>query len=178
MGKILLIEPSKILRQAIALSLFPEHEVQVEEGISASGVGSLKDYDLLIVDGAALRESDQLTPEITRAIQGCKIPTLWLEEDESARPPKREKLLIVKKPIEKEPFQSALAGLLSPQSVSRKAPGSLVSVSGEAKRPKVAAKKSRAEAPQQEKFEFIDLVDVVEEPTLTRQGRKAPRKPK
>ncbi len=153
MGKILLIEPSKILRQAIALSLFPEHEVQVEEGISASGVGSLKDYDLLIVDGAALRESDQLTPEITRAIQGCKIPTLWLEEDESSRPPKREKLLIVKKPIEKEPFQSALAGLLSPQSVSRK-------------------------APQQEKFEFIDLVDVVEEPTLTRQGRKAPRKPK
>ncbi|MFQ5904289.1 MAG: hypothetical protein ACE5JO_11420 [Candidatus Binatia bacterium] len=178
MGKILLIEPSKILRQAIALSLFPEHEVQVEESISASGVGSLKDYDLLIVDGAALRESDQLAPEITRAIQGSKIPTLWLEGEEPSRPPKREKLFIVKKPIERETFQSTLAGLLSPQSVPKKGTVSLAAVGAEASRPKRAAKKSRAEAPQQTKFQFIDLVDVVEEQPPPKQGRRSPRKPK
>lgn len=178
MGKILLIEPHKILQQAISLSLFPEHEVQVEEGIGVSGIGSLKDYDLLIVDGAALWESDQLTPEVTRAIQGCKTPTLWLEEDEFSHPPKREKLVIVKKPIEREAFQSALAGLLSPPSSSGKRISSFVAAGPKTDRPKGGPKKRRAETPRQATFQFIDLVDVVEEEPPPRQGRKAPRKSK
>ncbi|MEK7334671.1 MAG: hypothetical protein AAB222_05040 [Candidatus Binatota bacterium] len=70
MGKVFLIEPLKVLRQAITLSLFPEHDVMGVGDIGASEVAGFKDYDLLIVDAAALRERDQLTPEIVRAIQG------------------------------------------------------------------------------------------------------------
>ncbi|MGH7770659.1 MAG: hypothetical protein ACREQA_00305 [Candidatus Binatia bacterium] len=171
MGKILLIEPHRILRQAISLFLFPEHEVQVQEDIGASGAGSLSDYDLLIVDGAELRERNKLTPEVTRAIQGCKIPTLWLEEDESSHPPKREKLSVVKRPIEKEAFQSALVGLLSPQSISR-------GRTTKPAQPKEGAKKTHVEEPEQETFQFIDLVDIVEEQPPPGQGKKAPRKSK
>ena len=85
MGKIVLVEPHKVLQQAIALSLFPEHEVQVEETVSASGIAALQGIDLLIVDAAALRDSDRLSPEIARAIQSSPIPTVWIDEDEAAR---------------------------------------------------------------------------------------------
>ena len=115
---------------------------------------------------------------MTGAIRGCKTPTLWLEEDESSRPPKREKLSVVKRPVEKKAFQSALAGLLSPESVPRGRTKPLVSTSDKSDKPKKGAKKTHVEAPEQESFQFIDLVDVVEEQPLPSQGRKSPRKSK
>jgi hypothetical protein len=176
MGKILLIEPYKILRQAISLSLFPEHEVLAQENIDA--IASLKEYDLLIVDGAALRDSNRLTPALVRAIQSCKIPVLWLEDDDGSKPPKRENLLMVRKPIEREAFQSALSGLLSAQTAPKEkvtAPPGAPAGDGAIKRP---ARKRRAQGPQQATFQFIDLVDVVEEQPETKPGEKAPRKSK
>jgi hypothetical protein len=174
MGKILLIEPYKILQQAMGLFLLSEHEVQMEEGLSASGIGSFKDYDLLIVDGAALREREQLTPEVTRAVQGCKIPTLWLEDNEASQAPKREKLMIIKKPIEKDAFEASLAGLLSsPVAKERKSPP--ISVIPKAETTKGMAKKRQAESSQ---LELIDLVYIVEEQPPPKQGRKTPKKSK
>ena len=120
MGRILLIEPHKILRQAIALSLFPEHEVRAQNDLSPSAAGSLKEYDLLIVDGAALQQSNQWTPELARALQACKIPTLWLEDDGSSPPPKRETLKAVRKPVERDAFLSAVARFLSPETPSKR----------------------------------------------------------
>ncbi|MBI4489453.1 MAG: hypothetical protein HY694_10250 [Deltaproteobacteria bacterium] len=178
MGKILLIERHRVLRQAITFSLFPEHEVEVGESISASKVGSLKDYDLLIVDGASLRQRGQLTPEFARAIQSCKIPTIWLEDEEPSHPPKREKLLVVKKPIEREAFLSSLDSLLSGQTTKRERAASHVPMSGKADTPKEVTKTKQVEATQQATFEFIDLVDVVEEQPPPSQGRKPPRKSK
>jgi len=177
MGKVLLIEPQRILGQAISLSLFPEHEVQVAEEWSGGAAASLKEYDLLIVDGVALRESNQLTPEVTRAIQSCKTPTVWLEEDESQRQPKRDNLVVVKKPVEREAFQAALTALLSPDKGRKEripvAPGRTRVDAG-----KTAVRKKSAEAPRQAAFQFIDLVDVVEEQPAPRAGKKPARKPK
>ena len=176
MGKVLLIEPQKILRQAISLSLFPQHEVQVEEGFGASQLGSLKDYDLLIVDGAALRESKQLTAEVTRAIQGCKTPTLWLEDDATSHAPRRERLTIVKKPIEREPFQSVVDAFLSPETSPKRRVTSSAVASARAETHSREAKKKPAAPSQQGSFQFIDLVDVVEEKPSPRQGKKSTRK--
>ncbi len=179
MGKILLIEPQSILRQAISLFLFPEYEVQVKERISSAEVGSLTDCDLLILDGAALRESDQLTLEVVRAIQGCKTPTLWLQEDDSSEPPERDKLTTVKKPIEREAFQSALASLLSHKGpATGKAAPSAIKTS-EGARPNDALNKSHAEASSQGNLQFIELVDVVEEqPTAPTQENRFSKKSK
>lgn len=176
MGKILLIEPQRIVRQAISLCLFPEHEVRSEEGVTGSLAASFRDYDLLIVDGAALREKNQLTPELTRAIQECKTPTLWLEEDKPGQPLKCEKLLVVKKPIEREEFQSAVASFLAPSAIPKRRvrpstpPGARMDAPGR------ETKKAAGESSQQETFQFIDLVDVVEEPPQPNQRRKPPPK--
>lgn len=177
MGKILLVEPQKILQQAIILSLFPEHEVRVEDDV-ASSVGSFKDYDLLIFDGAELRERHQLTPEVVRAVQGCKTPTLWLEEDPVSQAPKREKFVVVKKPIEKEAFRSALAGFLSPRAPSSERKSSAAAAPSKESVPKAAPKKKGGETSEQSAFQFIDLVDVVEEEPPPKQGKKSRRKSK
>jgi len=175
MGRILLIEPQKILQQAISLFLFPEHEVQVAEE-AGSAAASFKDYDLLIIDGAALRESDRLTPEMLRVVQGCGTPTLWLEEEEWAPSPKRDKFVIVKKPLEKEALEAAVGGFLSsgPSRDRGRPPQSR----GKAQASLAAATKPAAQSPEQPTFEFIDLVEVVDEAVSPKQGRKSPRKSK
>ncbi len=167
MGKILLIEPQSIVRQAISLFLFPEYEVEVKEAINAADVEALPECDLLIVDGAALRQSDQLSPEVVGAIEHCKIPILWLQEDESSQPPKGDRLATVKKPIERIAFQSALADLLSPGGPARE---KVVSEGGESKDRK---NERRAEPPSQDTLELIELVDVAEEEPLSEQEKKS-----
>lgn len=177
MGKILLIEPQKVLRQAISLALFPDYEVKVGDDI-ASHAGSFKEYDLLIVDAAALRESRGLTAEAVRAIQGCQIPTLWLEEEPTSQTLKRDKLIVVKKPIERESFQSALTGLLSSGGPAKGRSSSLVVSTAAGGIAKGESKKKRAKGSEQSAFQFIDLVDVVEEQSPPKQGKKSPRKSK
>lgn len=178
MSKVLLVEPQKILRQAISLALFSQHEVHVEEGLGASQLAVLKDYDLLIIDGAVLREGKQLTPEITRAIQGCKTPTLWLEDEAASQTPKREKLLVVRKPIEREPFQTAVEDLLSGKTSPRKEAGPAAATSAKPETSKRETRKRAAASPQQASFEFIDLVDVVEEKSSPKPEKKPTRKSK
>lgn len=177
MRKILLVEPLRVVRQAIALALFPEHEVEARESVGSAGASAWKDYELVILDGTALRDLGQLTPELMRAVQSSKTPTLWLEEDESHRPPPRANLMVVKKPVEREAFHSAVAELLSPPGTAKKAGKSAVASAREADAPKGAAKRATEESGQ-EGSRFIDLVDVVEEQGAGGQKKKAPRKPR
>jgi hypothetical protein len=166
MGKILLIEPHRVLQQAIALSLFPGHDVRVEDGAGASTAAVLDGMDLVIVDAAALRASSRLSPELARAIQGSSIPTLWIEENESADPPKRDKLVVVMTPIENAAFQSALADLLSgshPRQERRKA------APGEQKTQAAKGEKAQPEP--------IELVEIVEEESSAEKS-ETPKKSK
>jgi len=149
MSKILLIEPERILKQAISLFLFPEHEVEETSSQSADS-STLKEYDLLIVDGSALRDRNHLTQEFTRTIQRSDIPTVWLGEDESSLSFEREKLLFVKKPIERDEFLSAMDSLISPKTPRKSG--------GEETGPRDGKKQTRG---QQKDTQFIELEDVV-----------------
>jgi len=145
MSKIFLLEPHRVLQQAIALSLFPEHDVQVAEAADASAIGALKDdIDLVIVDAAALRASDKLSPEMNRALEASPVPIVWIDESDSSHP-KRDKLAVVLKPIESGALQTALADLLAPASERK---------GGKSSPPKGKARKEA---------ELIDLTEVVEE---------------
>jgi hypothetical protein len=145
MGKIVLIEPHRVLQQAIALSLFPEHEVRVAETVDPSAIGALDDnIDVMIIDAAALRASDKLSPEINRAIEAAPFPIVWIDDGDAMRP-KRDKLAVVLKPIESGALQTALADLLAPASARKES--------------KASPRKSKAGSEP----ELIDLVDIVED---------------
>lgn len=177
MSKILLIEPHKILRQAIALCLYPEHEIEVQENAKGLSVESLAGYDLIVVDGVALREIGQLSAELSRAIEGTRAKVFWLEEGDGPRPVKSENLVVVKKPIDREAFQAAVTNCLSPPQKAREtksaAPASATTREGPAKRTK-----RRAEDPRQPTLQFIDLVEVVEEEPSAKPERRGRRKSK
>jgi hypothetical protein len=179
MSKILLIEPDRVLRQAIALSLFPDHDVNLPEKAQGSGMESLDDYDLIVVDGAALREGGPVPAELSRAIQSSTTPTIWLEEDETSRPVKRENLVVVKKPIEREPFQTAVNNFLSPSQSGRGDASATQSAAQQREgTPAKATKKARAEDPQQPTLQFIELVDVVEDAPDVKTERPGSKKQK
>jgi hypothetical protein len=176
MGKVVLIEPHKVLQQAIALSLFPEHDVHVQEAVNASDIGAFGEVDLLVVDAAALREANKLSPELNRAIENSAIPTMWIEEDESNPPPKREKLAVVVKPIESAAFQSALTALLSPSSARKEPQRKAAPAKQKIEKSKGGAKKAARGRAEQSEADLIELVEVVEEEADSQQP-KPPDKP-
>jgi len=141
MSKVLLIEPHKVLQQALALSLFPEHEVKVEESIDAAAVAQIDGVDLLIIDAAAT--------ELKRALGLSKAPLLWIDDGEDA--PARERLVVIAAPLDSTALQSAVADLLS----SNPDKGPYTKRSG--------SETGKAAVRQETQSQLIDLVEVVEE---------------
>ncbi len=162
MSKILVIEPHRILQQAIALALFPEHEVKIASAIPESS--ELKNFDAAIVDMGSLGEPDGAFAQGIRAVQSWKVPTVWVEGASAGQAPKREKLVAINSPIEKEVLLSALAECLGTplkakrndnaagQSRTKQSQGAAATAAGE---PGV-----------------IDLVEVVEEGPGAKQARQ------
>jgi hypothetical protein len=110
MSKILVVETHRMLQQAIALALFPEHEVKIVSAIPESS--ELKDFDAVIVDVGSIGESDGDFEPAIRAVRSWRIPTVWVQSSSHGQTPQREKLVALNPPIEKEVLLSALAECL------------------------------------------------------------------
>lgn len=112
MSKILVVEPWKMLQQAIALILIPEHEVRLSATIPTAEDAVIEEYDILIVDAAGLKEQDRLSGEEVGTVEKLGIPTIWIGEKHMESVPKRDKLFTVQPPIEKGAILSAVAECL------------------------------------------------------------------
>jgi len=55
MSKILVFAPQRMIQQAIVLSLFSDHDVQLCVGLGENSSPAVNDFDLAIVDATALR---------------------------------------------------------------------------------------------------------------------------
>jgi hypothetical protein len=138
MSKILLFEPRKIMQQAIVRALFPAHEVEIAETLpDAGGVAAIKDYDVLIVDGAALREENGLGVDTAQALEASPVAMIWLESEDGSSVANRDGLVVLHRPITRDTLSAALQKCLA----------------------------SSAASSDQAQAEVIDLVDVVDEPT-------------
>ena len=154
MSKILVIQPYRMLQQAIVFSLFPAHEVRVMEAVPESL--SANDFDAVIVDAASLQETGGLDGKTIDAIQNWKMPILWIESRESTQAPKRDKLVVVKTPIAKEALASSLAYCMKTPTAAKangKARGG-----GKTQTEKGDGNSAGTETPA-----VIELVDVVED---------------
>ena len=110
MSKILVVEPHRMLQQAIALALFPEHEVKIVSAIPESS--ALKDFDAVIFDLKSLGESAGGAEAAVRAVQSWKVTTVWVQGSSHEPTPQRENLIPINMPIEKEVLLSAVAECL------------------------------------------------------------------
>jgi len=110
MSKILIFEPHRMLRQAIALVLFADHDIQF--AMSIPDAAELKDYDAVIIDGGALVNDGKYSDREIRMVQSWQVPTIWLDGGANGQTPQREGLVAVKVPITRASLSAALADCL------------------------------------------------------------------
>jgi len=173
MSRILVVEPRNILRQAISLALFPDHEVQTATFLSDSNAAVAKEFDLVIIDSAALHETKTLNNQILRAVQGWKVPTIWIDDTGGRQPPGRDNLVILTGPIQKDTLQSAVAKCLGISSSKQNGTAGIL-----AKEPMATKETRTATASQGTGPQIIELVDVVAEPPESRKNKKQQTKTK
>jgi len=172
MSKILVVEPRNMLRQAISLALFPDHEVQMSPLLSEGDIAMAQEFDLVIIHSAGLRATNSLSSQLIRAVQSWKVPTIWIEDAAVRQAPARDNLVVLSGPIQKESLQSAVAKCLG---VS---PSKLDGTASTSPKESMATKGVRTPASQSSGPQIIELVDVVAEPPESRKNRKQPTKTK
>jgi hypothetical protein len=160
MSKILVIEPYRILQQGIAISLYPENDVQLKDTVPENLASS--DFDAAIVDAASLRESNALDAAALRAIQGWKLPTIWIEDQASGQVPHRGQDLTLQRPIGRQALMAALRECLGPAS-GAKANAALAERS-EGRRNSSKGTVKEITSGGAGRTEPIELTDIVEEP--------------
>ena len=156
MSKILVVEPYKILQRAIALSFFPEHQVEVTEQVPEMSVLEQRSYDVAIIDAGALREKNTAS-DLNRRLHKWRIPIIWLEENISTTAPVRDNLVVLPKPIARNDLLAALARCQARGSTNP------LTGAGEKLRNETISADTEIKADSEHRAQIIDLVDVIEE---------------
>jgi hypothetical protein len=158
MIKILLIEPDKMLRQALTMALFPDFQINWAQKLPDSAP---RGFDALIIDAAALREGEPMPKAAIERASKWNLPMVWLESGKSPQPALARRCVRVNRPLTKDALRSALARCLS---------GDAEPISDESADSMRAAMDAKRKQPNSTKTEgagdsgnFIELVDVVEE---------------
>jgi hypothetical protein len=170
MSKILVVEPYKILQRAIAMSFFPEHEVEVTEQVPEMSPLEPRSYDVAIIDAGALREKNT-AGDLSRRLQDWPIPIIWLEENIPTAAPVHDQLVIVRKPIARNDLLAAL--------VRCQANGSTIPLkeAGGKLRNRSVLLGTEPRPDSEHRARIIELVDVVQgEATGGRQDKRLERK--
>ena len=161
MSKILVIEPYKILRHAFAVALSNVRQVEIVAAFPEAGLVS--GADVVIVDGAALRQQNSLTEKRIRIIERRKLPTIWIDFDGETAMPGNDAFRRFKWPVEKDALRKTVTEYLeridrlslgdSKTAKAEKAPASTNVESIDATSPHLRAGGEK---------KVIELVDVVE----------------
>jgi hypothetical protein len=162
MSKVLVIEPHRMLQQALAIALVPEFQLQFETTIPDDV--RISDFDVVIVDAAALEEVAVGAAATVPAVPDWQVPTVRISKELTSQATKRPGVIRITAPISKDSLRLALAQCLAGDSGN-----SMPSVP--------AAKKAKATEPvKQQKPKSVDaraaeeqpgvieLVDVIEVP--------------
>ena len=172
MSRILVVEPRNILRQAISLALFPDHEVQTTTFLSEANAAVAKEFDLVIIDSAALRETSNSSSQLSRTVQGWKVPTIWIDDTEGGHDPD-DQLVVLIRPIQKDTLQSAVAKCLGMSSSKQNGTAGIL-----AKERMATKEASTVAVPQVTGTQVIELVDVVAEAPGRKKNKKQQTKTK
>lgn len=172
MGRILVVQPVKMLQQAFVIALFPEHHVRVLEKIPEAEPAA--ETDLVIIDAAALRERSSLPAQDVRAVQSWRIPVLWIGAEAVSGLAASKNLAQLSAPVKRDELRSAVTeGLRAPADHGlaqrpEKQSGSIVAAKKKTSEPKLD---SALGDHDREIIELVDVIDEVPEP-----GREDPER--
>ena len=158
MSRVLVVQPHRMLQQALVVALFPDHEVQVFDKTPAAEV--LAAAELLIIDAAGLRGGDAWSTRDVHAIQSCRVPVVWIDAETPPDTAAFTNLVRLAPPLKRDELRAAAAECLRLTGARPSAapkPARTV-----AEKTKAIEPKPQSAAPDKAK-EFIELVDVFEE---------------
>jgi len=160
MSRLLVIEPNLMLRYALAVALTPDHLAQFTDALPDDS--ALKNVDGLVVDVAMLRQCNK--PIDMAVVESWRMPTLCLDDEESAAPVERVNWVTLKMPVQRERLLKAVFDCLNPAAGSSTAPAkkaqSSTALGAKNRAKKTGAGESMTSAPA---ANVIELVEVVEE---------------
>ena len=164
MSRILLIEPDRMLRHALTIGLFPDHQV---EAASAVPEAAAKDWDLLIVDAGALQERNLLSACERERLQKLQLPLLWFGPDGALLESDRDRWRRLQAPLTNEILRRALAQCLGASVAATKG---IVEQAAQSPvetppitPPKARKKKNTVPPELSDGKKFIELVEIVED---------------
>jgi hypothetical protein len=159
MSTILFINGYRMLQQAVAVSLFPDHEVRVTDTLpDPAAVGEV---EAVIVDAASPEEADGMMARAAEEVLKWNIPVIWIEDPGSSQAPECDRVVVIKTPLQRSALHAAVT-----ESLSR-------GKSGSASSGPVAA--AAVEGFGHKKV--IELLDVVEPPDIQLGGKVPQTKP-
>ena len=164
MSRILIVTRQRILQQALILSLFRDHEVRSWAGSEESHEPALREFDLVIIQTAFLRDVNVARNQLMEGIQAGEVPTLWIEETDRQEGPRGKQSMRLKQPIHRETLQAAVATCLTPLSskpYGKRNPSTRDKSGSPRSTPKRVSTDAAARVTG---GRIIDLVDVVDEP--------------
>ena len=164
MSQVLVIEPHKMLQQALALVLVPEHQARFFPALPADATAG--EIDVVIVDAAALEETAAPVAQTLATVLGWQVPTVLIEGTQGAPAAEHAALVRLRKPTGKEALLAALAQCL--RSAAGASVESAATLAGRPKKPapkeSVKQRKPKGSAlSDQDRPGIIELVDAIEE---------------
>ena len=159
MSRLLVIEPEPMLRYGLAAALTPDHLIHFIA--SPVEVPDLKDIDAVIVDAATLRQAGAAVD--VKAIDAWQLPTVWLDDSESATASKRRDWVALTLPVLREQLLKALFECLNPPSGVAPAAQKAEPAAAPKPRPKKAKPADEPAADNADVIELIELVEVVDD---------------
>jgi hypothetical protein len=178
MSRVLVIEPQKILQQAITLSLFPEHDVRLSVDFSDQATSAAQDFDLVIIDGAALLEGNLLSGPWPARLQKWTVPTIWIQDGGEPPIAGGGRIVVLKRPLQKDALQSAVVECLSAASTSKPNPPGLSDESSPGLSKETTNETRTAMASELPASRVIELVEVVEQESDDKANMTRQRKTK
>jgi len=110
MNRILVIEPSQMLRHAFAVALSPEY--QVETLADFPDESFLDRADLVVVNAATLKISEKLDGNDLDMVHAWEKPVIWIDMEQGAEPNELSQCLRLTWPIDRDGLRKAIASCL------------------------------------------------------------------
>ena len=159
MHRILIIEPSQMLRHAFVIALSPEYQVETSVGFPAANLAGVA--DLIIVNAATLKFYEKLDENARDVIRAWEKPVIWIDDEEIAGSRGFSTLIRLRWPIDRSGLKTAISNCL------QKAPAtSERTLKPKKVTPPPVQKVQSSEAlpisTERGEKRLIDLVDVVE----------------
>jgi len=110
MHRILIIEPSQMLRHAFVIALSSEYHVETSADFPAANLAGMA--DVIIVNAATLKLNEKLDGNGRERVHAWKKPVIWIDNEEIAEPGEFSTLNSLHWPIDRGGLKAAVTTCL------------------------------------------------------------------